>query len=243
MSIWFQPVTLEQVRRFGVSMPTHIGIEFTEIGEDFIRGRMPVDDRTRQPFGILHGGASCVLSESLGSIAAWMTIDPDKHRAVGFEINANHIRAVTQGAVIGTCTPMHVGKRTQVWQTDITEEGSGKRVAISRLTVAIIDHGKILALDTPANLKRSVGAATIVTVVAEGDMTLLAKVLLEHVPGAVQADPHEQSVELATAGATGILPAVLNVALDAGFALTDVRVAEPTLETVFIRLTGKELRD
>ncbi len=106
---------------------------------------MPVDNRTTQPFGILHGGASCVLSETLGSVAGWMTIDPDKYRAVGLELNINHIRAVTQGSVIGTCTPLHVGKRTQVWQTDITEEASGKRVAISRLTLAIIEQGTLSA--------------------------------------------------------------------------------------------------
>ena len=110
--------------------------------------------------------------------------------------------------------------------------------------LAIIDHGKVLALDTPADLKRSVGADTIVTVVAEGDMTLLAKELGEQVPGvATRPSPHEHSVELAAITATGILPAVVNVAEGAGFILSDLSVAEPTLETVFIRLTGKELRD
>src|SRR5690606_27953580 len=110
---------------------------------DFLKARMPVDQRTVQPFGILHGGASCVLSESLGSVAAWMTIDPEKSRAVGIEINCNHIRAVTEGFVVGTCRPLHVGKRTQVWQTDIIEEATGKRAAISRLTVAIIEQGTL----------------------------------------------------------------------------------------------------
>ncbi|MCB1532618.1 MAG: hotdog fold thioesterase [Alphaproteobacteria bacterium] len=124
-------------------MSTHIGIEFLERGDDFLKARMPVDERTTQPFGILHGGASCVLSESLGSVAAWMTIDPDQYRAVGLEINCNHIRAVTEGNVIGVCQPLHVGRRTQVWQTDITEESTGKRVAVSRLTVAIIDQGTL----------------------------------------------------------------------------------------------------
>ena len=127
------------------NMGEHIGIHFTEIGVDFLKGSMPVDNRTTQPFGILHGGASCVLSETLGSVAGWMTIDPDKYRAVGLELNINHIRAVTQGSVIGTCTPLHVGKRTQVWQTDITEEATGKRVAISRLTLAIIEQGTLSA--------------------------------------------------------------------------------------------------
>ena len=142
--IWFKDYTLEHLTKFRTSnMGTHIGLELIEVGGDFLKARMPVDERTTQPFGILHGGANCVLSETLGSIASWMTIDPDKFRAVGLEINCNHIRAVTEGAVIGTCTPMHTGRRTQVWQTDITEEATGKRVAISRLTVAIIDQGTL----------------------------------------------------------------------------------------------------
>lgn len=142
--LWFKrysPEFLEGLRN--ANMGEHLGLELTELGDDYLMGRMPVDHRTTQPFGILHGGASCVLSETLGSVAAWMTIDPDKYRAVGLEINANHIRAVTGGHVIGKCTPMHTGRRTQVWQTDITEEATGKRVCISRLTVAIIDHGTL----------------------------------------------------------------------------------------------------
>ena len=126
-------------------MGHHIGFEFLEVGPDFLKAKIPVDHRTTQPFGILHGGANCVLSESLGSVAAWMTINPDTHRAVGLEINANHIRAVTEGFVVGECRPLHVGRRTQVWQTDISEEATGKRVCISRLTVAIIDHGTLSA--------------------------------------------------------------------------------------------------
>lgn len=142
--IWFKDYDLDFLQSMrAANMGQHIGLEITEIGPDFLKGTMPVDERTTQPFGILHGGASCVLAESLGSVAAWMTIDPEKYRAVGLEINANHIRAVTQGRVIGTCTPMHTGRRTQVWQTDITEEATGKRVCISRLTVAIIDQGTL----------------------------------------------------------------------------------------------------
>ena len=151
--IWFKPYDLsfvEGVRSGG--MTKHIGLEFTEVGPDFLKAKMPVDQRTTQPFGILHGGASCVLSESLGSVAAWMTIDPDKFRAVGLEINANHIRAVTEGWVVGTCTPIHVGKRTQVWQTDIVEESTGKRVCISRLTVAVIDQGTLSAQKKPVHI-------------------------------------------------------------------------------------------
>ena len=138
--IWHKPYTLEFLEGFrNANMGVHIGIEFTEIGDGVLKAKMPVDERTLQPFGILHGGASCVLSETLGSVAAWMTIDPDKYRAVGIEINANHVRSATEGYVIGTCTPMHTGRKIQVWQTDITEETTGKRVAISRLTVAILE--------------------------------------------------------------------------------------------------------
>ncbi len=144
--IWFKPYTVDYLEGLrNARMGVHIGIEITEMGPDFLKGRMPVDERTTQPFGILHGGASCVLSETLGSVAAWMTVDPDKYRAVGLEINCNHIRAVTEGHVIGMCTPLHTGRRTQVWQTDITEEATGKRVAISRLTVAVIEQGTLSA--------------------------------------------------------------------------------------------------
>lgn len=152
-SLWFKDYTLEYLGKFrSANMGSHIGIEFTEIGPDFLKARMPVDQRTTQPFGILHGGASCVLSETLGSIAAWMTIDPDKFRAVGLEINCNHIRAVTEGFVVGECRAFHVGKRTQVWQTEIFEEATGKRVAVSRLTVAIIDHGTLSAQKTAVHV-------------------------------------------------------------------------------------------
>ena len=144
--IWFKEYRLDYLEGLrNANMGKHVGFAFSEIGPDFLKGTLPVDERTTQPFGILHGGASCVLSETLGSVAAWMTIDPDKFRAVGLEINCNHIRAVTSGRVIGACTPLHIGRRTQVWQTDITEEATGKRVAVSRLTVAIIDQGTLSA--------------------------------------------------------------------------------------------------
>ncbi len=142
--IWFKEYTVDHLDGLrNANMGEHIGFEFLEIGPDFLKGRIPVDHRTTQPFGILHGGASCVLAETLGSVAAWMTIDPDKYRAVGLEINANHIRAVTEGHVVGTCTPLHVGRRTQVWQIDMIEEATDKRTAISRLTLAIIEQGTL----------------------------------------------------------------------------------------------------
>lgn len=154
--IWFKDYTLDYLKSYRcTNMAAHLGFEFIEVGPDFLKGRLPVNEKTTQPFGILHGGASCVLSETLGSVASWMTIDPDLYRAVGLEINANHIRAVTKGNVIGICTPLHVGKRTQVWQTDITEEDTGKRVCISRLTVAVIDQGTLSAQKEAVHIERN----------------------------------------------------------------------------------------
>ena len=144
--IWFKDYTLDYLSEVrAANMAQKIGIAFTELGPDYLKARVPVDARTTQPFGILHGGASCTLSETLGSVASWMTIDPEKYRAVGIDINASHIRAVTEGYVVGHCTPLHTGRRMQVWQTDITEEATGKRVCISRLTVAIIEQGTLSA--------------------------------------------------------------------------------------------------
>lgn len=120
------------------SIVKHLGIEFTEVGDGYLVARMPVDGRTHQPFGILHGGASVVLAESLGSTASWMLLDdPAKQRAVGLEINANHLRSVQDGWVYGRCTPIHTGRTTHVWDVRITDD-RGKLVCISRLTVAII---------------------------------------------------------------------------------------------------------
>lgn len=138
---WFKKYTLDDLEGFrNANMGQYIGIKFTDIGDDYLCAKMPVDHRTVQPFGRLHGGASCVLSESLGSVAAWMCIDPDKFAAVGIEINANHVSTAWDGKgdVIGKCTPMHIGRKTHVWQTDITHVETGKRICISRLTVAIV---------------------------------------------------------------------------------------------------------
>jgi 1,4-dihydroxy-2-naphthoyl-CoA hydrolase len=137
-SIWFRPYTLEQVRFYRASLPMHLGIEFTEIGADFLRGRMPVDDRTRQPFGILHGGASVALAETLGSTAAGLVVDPDKYRVVGQEINANHVRAVSDGFVIGTARPFHIGRRSHVWEIRIADVQE-RPVCISRITMFVVE--------------------------------------------------------------------------------------------------------
>lgn len=142
--IWFKDYSVDILEGLrDANMGTHVGFEFLDVGDDFLKGRIPVDHRTTQPFGILHGGASCVLAETLGSVAAWMTINPDTHRAVGLEINCNHIRAVTEGHVVGMCTPLHTGRRTQVWQIDMFEEATRKRSAISRITVAVIEQGTL----------------------------------------------------------------------------------------------------
>ena len=141
-SIWFKPYTAEYLEGLrNANMGVHIGLELTEVGPDFLKARMPVDHRTTQPFGILHGGASCVLSETLGSIAAWMTIDPEKYRAVGIEINANHLRPTTDGFVTGICKPVQVGKSIHVWNTEIFKD-DGKMSCTSRLTCAIKDKNK-----------------------------------------------------------------------------------------------------
>lgn len=133
-------LTLDNIRELDKgTLMEHIGIEYMEVGEDYITARMPVDHRTRQPFGILHGGASVVLAESLGSVASVLCLeDPNKQRPVGLEINANHIRSVAEGWVYGKVKPIHVGRRTHVWQIEITNE-AGKLVCVSRITVAIIE--------------------------------------------------------------------------------------------------------
>ncbi len=123
------------------SIVKHLGIEFTEAGEGYLVARMPVDSRTHQPFGILHGGASVVLAESLGSVASFLMLDdPMKQRAVGVEVNANHIRSVRNGWVYGRCTPIHVGRSTHVWDIRITDE-QDRTVCVSRLTIAVINIG------------------------------------------------------------------------------------------------------
>ncbi len=118
-------------------MLSHVGIELTEITKNGIGGKMPVDHRTTQPMGLLHGGASCVLAESLGSIGAHLVVDIQKFYCVGLEINANHLRSVTKGNVFGFATPIHLGKSTQVWNISIHDDRN-KLVCISRLTMAVL---------------------------------------------------------------------------------------------------------
>lgn len=139
MSIWKSPITLNQLREGSKdTLMEHLGIEYLEIGDDYLKARMPVDSRTRQTAGILHGGASAALAETLGSIASGMCVDREKKSIVGIEINANHIRPVTSGWVTGLTKPIHVGNTTQIWEIRIYNDEE-KLVCISRLTVANID--------------------------------------------------------------------------------------------------------
>jgi 1,4-dihydroxy-2-naphthoyl-CoA hydrolase len=145
VSIWKQTVDLDRINEWsGNTLVGHLGIRVTEIGEDFLRGTMPVDARTHQPFGLLHGGASVALAESLGSFGANLTLDGDAEMAVGLDINANHVRAVTSGLVTGTARVLHRGRTTQVWEIRIEDE-SKRLVCISRLTMAIVPRQPLKA--------------------------------------------------------------------------------------------------
>jgi 1,4-dihydroxy-2-naphthoyl-CoA hydrolase len=140
VSIWRSVLPLETLNAGGAgTLMGPLGIEFTEIGEDFVRGTMPVDARTHQPYGLLHGGASVALAETLGSMGANMCVDSSRYLCVGQEINANHLKSVRSGRVTGTARPLHVGMRSQVWSIDIVNE-AGALVCVSRLTVAVIQR-------------------------------------------------------------------------------------------------------
>jgi len=132
-TIWFKPLSIEDLKDSAVNMDKNLGIEFTEIGDDYIIARMPVIEKTKQPYGILHGGASCVLAESLGSTAAALSMDSEKKYPVGIEINANHLSSPTKGFVYAKAMPVHIGGSTSVWNIDITDD-AGKRVCYSRFT-------------------------------------------------------------------------------------------------------------
>lgn len=138
MSIWFGNPTVEAANaRSAGNLVGHVGIEYLEFGDDFLKARMPVDHRTRQPYGVLHGGASVALAETLASFGAVLTLNPATHHAMGMEINANHVRPVTEGWVIGTARPLTRGRTTQVWEIRITDEHH-RLTCISRCTMAIM---------------------------------------------------------------------------------------------------------
>jgi 1,4-dihydroxy-2-naphthoyl-CoA hydrolase len=138
MSIWKKPTDLDAIRRVARgTLDEALGIEIVEFGPDFIRGTMPVDARTRQPFGLLHGGAAVALAETLGSLGGFLALPDDGSRSVGIEINANHLRAVRDGIVTGTGRPLHLGRSTQVWEIRICD-AAGNLSCISRLTLAVV---------------------------------------------------------------------------------------------------------
>lgn len=137
--IWFKSISIEELNKSSRnSLVAHLGIEYTEIGENYLCGRMPVDERTMQPYGILHGGASVVLAETLGSAAAIMCLNPEEKIAVGLEINANHLRSVKSGFVYGKAEPLHIGKSTHVWQINMHNEAN-QPTCVSRITIAVLD--------------------------------------------------------------------------------------------------------
>ena len=137
MAIWKKPISVEALSSLHVGTAVgHLGIEFLEVGEDFIRARVPVDTRTRQPYGLLHGGVSVVLAETLGSCGAAYTV-PEGWRAVGLDINANHLRAATSGWVTGITRPVHMGGSTHVWQIELRDD-AGALTCVSRITMAIL---------------------------------------------------------------------------------------------------------
>ena len=140
-AIWKQPVSVASLTEINVNTAVaYLGIEFIEVGDDFISARAPVDTRTRQPYGILHGGISVVLAETLGSCGAAFA-SPVGYRAVGLDINANHIRSVTDGWVTGVARPIHMGRTTHVWQIEMTN-AAGQLTCVSRLTMAILAPDK-----------------------------------------------------------------------------------------------------
>ncbi|MDE3144765.1 MAG: hotdog fold thioesterase [Bacteroidota bacterium] len=139
MRIWFnKDISIDQLNQLNKNnLGEHLGILFTEIGDNYLKATMPVDHRTTQPYGLLHGGASVALAETLGSVASALVIDTDKNICVGLEINANHVRGVKSGIVTGTVTPIHIGASTHVWEIKIHDDKE-KLICVSRLTVAVL---------------------------------------------------------------------------------------------------------
>ena len=140
MSIWRIIPNPEQLtERAKHTMSGHLGIRFTEVGPDYLQATMPVTERTHQPYGLLHGGASVTLAETLGSVASLHCVDADQYMCVGQEINANHLRGISAGTVTGTARPYHIGSRSQVWHIEIRDENE-RLVCVSRLTMAVIER-------------------------------------------------------------------------------------------------------
>ncbi|UTA48189.1 hotdog fold thioesterase [Simiduia sp. 21SJ11W-1] len=141
-SIWQSPATVEELNALGKRTAAEfLGIEITEVGPDFLRGTLPVNERTVQPMGLVHGGVNVVLAETLGSMAANMAVDTQKYFCVGQEVNANHVRAVRSGKVTATARAKYIGRTSQVWEIELLDD-RGRLSCISRLTMAVVPHGK-----------------------------------------------------------------------------------------------------
>lgn len=140
MGIWFKPLTLEEITKrqtqWGSNVNDKIGIQITEIGEDFLRGTMPMDHRTSNPHGTMHGGAHCILAETLGSVGAYFCVDPSVAYTVGTELHTTFLRSVTSGMVTGTAKPIHIGRSTQIWEINI-EDDQKRLLTVTRLTVFV----------------------------------------------------------------------------------------------------------
>ena len=137
MRIWTKPISVESITALSAGCAvSHLGIEFLEVGDDFIRGRVPVDERTRQPYGLLHGGVSVALAETLGSVAAGH-VAAEGHAVVGLDINANHLKSARSGWVTGIARPVHIGRSTQVWHIEMHND-AGELTCVSRLTMAVL---------------------------------------------------------------------------------------------------------
>ncbi len=138
MSIWFQPFTLDQIKAISRNtMVEHLGIKITDFGDDYLKAQMPVDHRTKQPAGLLHGGASVALAETLGSFGSYLCVDPALYDCVGVEINANHLRSKSDGFVEGTARPLHIGSKLHVWEIHIHDE-QHRLISVGRITLAVI---------------------------------------------------------------------------------------------------------
>lgn len=139
MSIWFKPFTLQDLTHSRMkTMVDHLAIEFVEIGDDYLCAKMPIDNRTKQPMGVMHGGASCALAETVASVAANFCVDQEKQVCVGLEINTSHIKMIKNGFVIGTARPSHLGRSTQLWEIKIHDEAK-QLISISRLRLSVLD--------------------------------------------------------------------------------------------------------
>ena len=145
MSIWFKPFSVADLNTYQQkTLVSHLGIRYVEVGDDYLAATMPVDERTKQPAGILHGGASVALAETLGSTGANLVVDRDKYLCVGLEINANHVKTMREGEVKGVARPLHIGATTQVWEIRISETRE-RLVCVSRITMAVLDRALMKA--------------------------------------------------------------------------------------------------